>query len=119
MYEILIYEDKNGRSEIKDYIKELANKKDKDSKIKYNKIIAYIRILNQNGLYMGEPYIKHIEKEIWELRPIRDRILFASWYNNRFILLHIFIKDTNKTPRKEIEKAKRLLEDYKKRRGEI
>lgn len=58
---------------------------------------------------------KKLDGEIWELRPLRDRILFASWCNNNFILLHIFMKQTQKTPRREIEKAKRFLEDYKKR----
>ena len=58
---------------------------------------------------------KKLDKEIWELRPLRDRILFASWYNNKFILLSVFMKQTQKTPKVEIEKAKRLLEDYKKR----
>ena len=69
------------------------------------------------GLTLGEPYIKHIDSDIWELRPIRDRILFTSWYNNKFILLSVFTKNTQKTPRKEIEKAKRLLKDYIKRSG--
>ena len=115
MYDIIIYEDKNGKSEIQEYMQQLSIRKDKDSKIKYSKIIAYIRMLKQNGLNIGEPYIKHISENIWELRPIRDRILFASWYNNRFILLNVFMKETQKTPQREIEKAKRLLEDYKKR----
>ena len=67
------------------------------------------------GLSLGEPYIKHLDKEIWELRPIRDRILFASLYNNKFILLSIFMKQTQKTPKNEIEKAKKFLDDYRKR----
>lgn len=72
-------------------------------------------MLKINGLNLGEPYIKHIENEIWELRPLRDRILFASWSNNKFILLSVFMKQTQKTPRREIEKAKELLKDYKRR----
>ena len=61
------------------------------------------------------PHIKKLDKEIWELRPLRDRILFTSWYNNKFILLSVFMKNTQKTPKLEIDKARRLLEDYKKR----
>lgn len=72
-------------------------------------------MLKINGLNLGEPYIRHIENEIWELRPLRDRILFASWSNNKFILLSVFMKQTQKTPRREIEKAKELLKDYKRR----
>ncbi len=118
MHNIIIYEDKNGESEIEKYLHGLSIKNDKDSRIKYNKIIAYVRILKKNGLNIGEPFIKHLDAEIWELRPIRDRILFASLYNNKFILLNVFVKKSQKTPRSEIEKAKRLLEDYKKRSDE-
>lgn len=117
MYHIEIYENENHKSEIKEYIKNLQQRNSKDSNIKFNKIIAYIRMLQQNGLSLGEPYIKHLDSDIWELRPLRDRILFAYFNNNQFILLNIFMKQTQKTPKKEIEKAKKLLEDYKKRRN--
>ena len=118
MYNIEIYEDKNGRSEVVEYIKSLQKKNDKDSKIKFNKIIAYIRLLREHGLSLGTPYIKHLDTEIWELRPLRDRILFAYWDNNKFILLSHFMKQTQKTPPREIEKAKKLLKDYKNRSEE-
>lgn len=100
---------------MQEYIKELRKKKDKENKIKFNKIVAYMRRLSDRGLTLGLPYIKHIEQEIWELRPLRDRILFAYWENNKFIILSHFMKQTQKTPQKEIEKAKRYLYDYKKR----
>ena len=117
MYKIIFYKDKNGNSSIEDYIKILQNKgnSSKDSRIKVNKIISYINQLSINGFDLGEPYIKHLDDEIWELRPLRDRILFAYWDNNNFILLHQFMKKTQKTPKKEIEKAKNNLEDYKRR----
>ena len=116
MYNIKIYKDKNGKSQIEEYIKELHSKKDKNSNIKFNKIVAYIRMLQENGLLLGEPFIKHIEEEIWELRPLRDRILFTYKENNTFILLNCFVKKTQKTPKREIEKAKRLIKDYLNRR---
>ena len=115
MYDVIIYEDRNGRSEIKENIKELKLKSGKDNRIKFNKIISYIRMLKEKGTLIREPYIKHIDNDIWELRPIRDRILFAYYDNNRFILLSVFMKQSQKTPQREIEKAKRLLKDYKER----
>ena len=116
MYNIEIYVDKNKNSEIKEYIKNLKQNKSKDDKIKFNKIIAYIRMLEQKWLSLGKPYIKHLENNIWELRPLKNRILFAYYDDNNFILLNIFKKKTQKTPRKEIEKAKKLFKDYKGRR---
>lgn len=113
MYEILLYTDSNGKSEIEDYISELKNGKDKDARIKYTKIMAYLDMLSEKGLSLGNTYIKHLSNEIWELRPIKDRILFASYRDNKFILLNIFRKETRKTPRREIEKAKKLLKEFK------
>ena len=115
MYDIEIYETKNGKSEIKEYIKKLQENNNKSDKIKINKIIAYIRMLKEQDLSLGTPYIKHIDNEIWELRPLRNRILFAYHVENKFVLLSVFMKKTQKTPRKEIQKAKRYLEDYKMR----
>lgn len=37
MYEIKIYQDQNGRSEIEEYLKSLSIRKDKTSRIKYSK----------------------------------------------------------------------------------
>ena len=82
-----------------------------------SKITAYLDLLSEKGLSLGEPYIKHLEDNIWELRPLRDRILFAYLDNNNFILLNYFMKKTQKTPLKEIESAKRNLEKYFSRGG--
>lgn len=46
---------------------------------------------------------------------LRDRILFVAWLDGSFVLLHPFVKKTQKTPRREIEKAKRELQDLKER----
>jgi len=115
LYEIHFYRDKNKKEPVKEYIIELANKKDKDSRIKLNKIMEYVKALSEYGTQIGEPYIKHLDGEIWELRPLRDRILFAAWNGNGFVLLHIFIKQTQKTPQREIERAKRNLADHQER----
>ena len=116
MYEIHFYRDKNGKEPVKEYIAKLAAKKDKDSRIKLNKIMDYVKTLSVYGTRAGEPYIKHIDGDIWELRPLRDRILFAAWDGNGFVLLHVFMKRTQKTPQKEIERAKRNLADYQGRK---
>lgn len=114
MYEIEFYEDKNGKSEIADYIKELNAKAatSKECRINFNKIVAYMDILEELGTRVGEPVTKHLDGEIWELRPLKNRFLYAYYKENRFIILHHFIKKTQKTPKHEIEQAKRKLKDY-------
>ena len=115
MYSIYFYKNKRGEQPVKKYIKGLISKTDKDSRIKLNKINDYIQTLAVHGTRAGEPYVKHLEGDIWEIRPLRDRILFAAWVDNSFILLHHFAKKTQKTPLQEIEQAKKNLADYKER----
>lgn len=111
MHKITFYRDRDGKEPVAEYIKELSDKKDKDSRIKLTKIRDYIKILSEHGTQAGEPYIKHLDGEIWELRPLRDRILFIGWANGGYVLLHHFMKKTQKTPKMEIDKAKRELAD--------
>lgn len=118
MYDISFYIDKNGKKPVEDYISGLADKKDKDSRVKLGKIRDYIKALGEYGTMAGEPYIKHLDGDIWELRPLRDRILFAAWNGSGFVLLNVFMKQTQKTPRREIERAKRYLADFRERRGQ-
>lgn len=67
---------------------------------------------------MGEPFTKHLSEDIWELRPLNDRILYSFFDGDSFILLSSFKKTTRKTPTREIDKAKRRLKEYKERKGE-
>lgn len=115
MYKIHFYSDKSGRQPVLEYMKKLSQKKDKNSRIKLNKINDYIQALSVYGTVLGEPYIKHLDGDIWELRPLRDRILFVAWNGRGFVLLHYFMKKTQKIPARELEKAKRELADLKER----
>lgn len=117
MHKIKFYQDSNGNEPVGEYIAALAAKNDKDSRIKLTKIREYIKVLQAKGKLAGLPYVKPLRGEIWELRPLRDRILFAAWVDGSFVLLHHFMKDTNKTPIREIEQAERNLADLKKRRN--
>jgi len=115
LYKVYFYKDKNGNSPIIKYMRELAASSDKDSRIKLKKIQEYINYLKAEGKQAGEPYIKPLVGEIWELRPIKDRVLFAAWDGKSFMLFHHFVKKTQKTPQREIEQAKRNLADIRKR----
>lgn len=115
MHKIHFYKDNNGHEPVAEYIEKLSSKKDKESRIKLKKIRDYLSILQRYGTQAGEPYVKHIDREIWELRPLRDRIFFVAWIDGDYVLLHQFVKKTQKTPKREIEKAKRELAELKER----
>jgi len=90
LYKVANYKDRNGKDEIKDYLYELSQKQNtKDARIKLNKIMEYIKQLETYGVAAGKPAIERITNtELWELRPARDRIFFAYWKDNTFVLLH-------------------------------
>lgn len=112
LHEIIFYKDNNGNEPVLEYLKELSKNRSKDNRIKLNKINDYIQALSVYGTSLNETYVKHLDGDIWELRPIRDRILFAGYVNGSYVLLHHFVKKTQKTPKREIEQAKRELADF-------
>ena len=117
MYEIIFYKDSAGKQPVKEHLAELSRRSDKDSRINHNKINDYITLLKIHGLNLREPHIKHLDGEIWELRPIKNRVLFFGHNGNEFVLVHHFIKKTQKTPQSEIELAKKRMKDFIERGG--
>ena len=119
MFDVVFYSDNRGQEEVAEFISELRQKSytDKNARINFNKIVAYIDILCERGTRAGEPVMKHLEDNIWELRPLDNRILFAFYKDKIYILLHHFTKKTTKTPQGAIEQAKRNLADYIERNG--
>ena len=115
MYNIGFYTDQRGKKPVREYIKALSASHDKQSRKTLDKLHEYLDVLSKGGLSVGLPYIRHIEGEIWELRPATERIFFVAWTGSQFILLHNFTKKTQKTPRNEIEIAKKRLKDLKER----
>ena len=87
------------------------------------KAFSDIELLQKHGNDLREPYVKPIKgkygKDLFELRIkfANDiaRIFYFTYYNNKFVLLHGFIKKTMKTPVSEIQKAQLYMEDYKRR----
>jgi len=120
MFEVEFYRDKIGNSEIVDYLDDLKKKGEtsKHERVNRDKILAYMVALKEYGTRIGQPVVKHIDGSIWELRPLTNRIFFFYWKDNKFVLLHYFIKKASKTPPKEIEQARLNMKDFIERYGE-
>ena len=120
MYEVDFYYDKNGKCEIVELLDSLKEKGEtsKSERINRDKILAYILALKQYGTRIGQPIVKHIDGNLWELRPLSNRIFFFYWKDDKYVLLHHFIKKTQKTPPREIEQARTKMKDFIERQGE-
>jgi phage-related protein len=66
----------------------------------------------QFGWPLGMPLVDHLESDIWEVRIKLDnriaRVLFVI-DKHTIILLHGFIKKSQKTPKQELDLAKQRL----------
>jgi len=70
------------------------------------------------GANLGMPHTKSVENGLFELRVKSKegiaRVFFCTKVGKRIIMLHVFIKKTQKTPKKELVIAnKRMLEVIK------
>ena len=114
MYTVEFYEKANGKSDVWDFLEELRIKStsNKDARIQFKQLSLYIQLLQDNGTHLPSTITKHLDEDIWELRPGNNRVMFFYFKNNTFVLLHQFRKKTQKTPSREIEQAKAERNDY-------
>lgn len=112
-FEVEFYQDINGEEPAKDFILGL-NKKMRA------KVLDTITLLRDNGYELREPYSKFLSEDIFELRAKVGtnitRVLYFFYFGHRIILTNGYVKKTQKTPRKEIKKAKKYRLDYISRR---
>lgn len=70
------------------------------------KALRILSNIEEFGLSYAIPHIKKLTgTPLWEIRILGEdsvRILYVTQQGKQILLLHAFIKKTNKTPRKEI-----------------
>ena len=118
MYEIEFYETEDGKCPIWDFLEALRLKAptNKDARIQHKQASLYIELLQQNGTHMNAEITKHLDDGIWELRSGNNRVFYFFYQNDTYLLLHQFRKKSQKTPKREIEKAKAERNDYLRRK---
>ncbi len=79
----------------------------------------YLRLadlIEAHGLdRIGAPHVKHLEGKLWELRITgRDgiaRAIYVTATGGRVVVLHVFVKKTQKTPPRNLETARKRLKE--------
>ncbi len=119
MFHIEFYRTAQGFSDIEDFLDDLEKRAatNKDARIQHKQVAQYIQFLADHGTRLGENITKHLDDDIWELRPGNNRVLFFYFKDDTFVLLHHFRKKTQKTPKREIDKAKSERNDWVSRKG--
>lgn len=113
-FEVFFYKKDDGTEPAKDFVLSLDDKMQA-------KIFKVIEMAAINGLNLREPYSKPLEDGIFELRAQSGsditRVLYFFFVGHRIILTNGFVKKTQKTPRREIDRAKRYRDDFLNREG--
>lgn len=108
-FEIIFYDKEDGTEPAKDFILSL------DIKMRA-KMLRTVEMLKKNGNRLREPESKPLGDGIMELRAKVgsdiSRVLYFFVIGQKAVLTNGFIKKTQKTPKSEIEKAKRYRDDY-------
>lgn len=108
-FEIEFYTKQNGEKPAKDFILSL------DIKMRA-KLLGIMDVLETYGTQLREPYSKHLDDGIFEIRgkigTDITRVLYFFYYGKRIIFTNGFVKKTQKTPKSEIKLAKAYREDF-------
>ena len=101
----------NGHNEFEEFYNSLPTKD-------RNKLRATIDMIEKAGIYpaIQLEWVKKLDSEIYEIRSkISSNIQRALYFhirNNQYIITHGFTKKTQKTPIKEIIRAKQIKQEF-------
>lgn len=114
-FKVLFYEKEDGECPVEKFILSLNKKM-------MVKMIGLLKVLEEKGNALREPYSKSMGDGIFELRckvgNDITRVLYFFYHEGTIIVTNGFVKKTQKTPRGEIKLAKQRRSDYLKRMEE-
>jgi len=111
-FQVTYYKDSLGRKPVEKFLLSLGRK---NLRLQAKAFEGVLKL--RNKAYHAEPLSKHIGPGLWELRIKSGsdilRIFYTFTKGRIIILLHIFIKKKQKTPRGELELARKRLKQIK------
>lgn len=78
-----------------------------DMRARFTRIVEIIESLGLENV--GHPHVKHLEGLLWEIRMTGkagiSRAIYVTATGRRIVVVRVFLKKTQKTPRREIKLA--------------
>ena len=104
----------DGTSPVEEFLDSL----DLKTRARFRWSMEQLRIRN---IRAREPLVRHIEGDLWELREESRtaiyRVVYFFFTGRRIVFLHGFQKQTQKTPRQELELAAARYHSFLAREG--
>lgn len=82
------------------------------------KLLQVISLIQEYGMKEAQKmkWVKKLENNLYEIRSKRgnniQRVIYFRVVDNRYVITHGFTKKQQKTPKKEIDKCKRIRRNY-------
>lgn len=113
MFEVEFYTKQNGDNPVREFLDSLPVNLQ-------TKAARSLLILQQEGNRLREPYSKHVQDGLFELRVKFSsdiaRVFYFFYCGSKIIVTGGFVKKTQKTPMREIEKALACKQEYERRK---
>lgn len=82
------------------------------------RLIRLIEAIENVGLdNLHEPHVKHLEGKLWELRAKASegiaRGIYGTVTGRKVLVLHVFVKKTQKTPSRALAIARQRMKEVK------
>lgn len=109
--EFILAKDSDGVSYLEKYLDTLQDKQ-------ADKLLARIEAIENLGLEISirQKYVKKIADNLFEIRSrvgnSQQRALYFQYIDNKYVITHGFTKKTQKTPKREITRAKSIRRKY-------
>ena len=105
---VVFYRSESGNEPVREWLKELP----REDRRQIGEDIKTVQI----GWPLGMPLIRKIDKDLWEVRTTLESGIARVFFmvdGDYMILLHGFIKKSQKTPQNELKTALARLGNYK------
>ena len=78
------------------------------------RLVRLLEVVENVGLEaLQAPHVKHLEGKLWELRVRAEggfaRGIYVTTTGRRLVVLHVFAKKSNKTPRRALKTARERM----------
>ena len=101
--------DADGTGQVSGFLMSLGANKQREAA----RMTALFDRVARNGPRQGTAKCHKIQDDIWELIQGSLRILFAHDGNRLILCTSGFVKKSQKTPKKEIKRAERILAEFR------
>ena len=116
-WQVVFYETRSGRQPVREFLDALPIP-DRAA------VLRNLSLLQEFGLNAGAPLVRAVRgrHKLWELRIKATRgairVFYFAHTGRRFVVLHGFVKKSQKTPAKELDIAERRMIDVLERERE-